>query len=871
MAELPGGVVTFLFTDIEGSTRLWERHPLAMRSALARHDAIIRQAVEPQGAIFKTIGDAFCAAFSDPNAALAAALAIQLGLYTEAWGETGPLRVRLALYTTTAFPTSGDYPAPILNRVERFLYAGHGGQILLSATAADLVRGRLPDGGQLYDMGERRLLDVTQPEQIFQLLVPDLPSGFPPLRTLDAHPTNLPAHSTSLVGRKREVIAICDRLRQPGVRLLTLTGPGGSGKTRLSTQVAAEMLTEFNGGVFFVPLDRLTESGLIEAEIAATLEIGETGESLAASLRTRLRDKQMLLVLDNFEQVVEGAELLTDLLSAAPQLKILVSSRTSLHLYAEHEFAVLPLGLPPGPQLPPPDELLYYPAVALFVERAQAVKAGFQLTTKNAEAVVAICRKLDGLPLAIELAAARSKLYPPQMMLIRLSSLSFTAQGMHDRPERQRSLRGAIEWSYDLLAESERLLFARFSVFADGCTVEAAEQVCQSVAADGAGLEALADQSMLQRGETAVGEVRFAMLQTIREYAAEKLVEVGEQAATANRHAEYYLRLAETADLGLLGAEQRDWLVRLEEEHDNMRAALTHALQPGTDTTLALRLAVALWRFWFTRGHFSEGRAWLEAALAQKTTAGSSLRAKALNGAGGLAFAQSNYEQARIHYQLALALQREQGDRVGISATLNNLGSIALDEGDLATAHRLFSESLTIERQVGNKAGTAIALGNLGIVAYQLADYAAASPLLQESLALERELGNEGGIATVLGYIGLIALQQGDALTAHRLIRESLALQSSLGDTIGSLTGLDAYADLFLYLGQARLTLPLLVAISALHDSLGTPFSPTEREKHDRQLAAALARLNSNEVAAAVAEGASWTLEQAVARALEEM
>src|SRR5215217_2338175 len=630
MTAPPTGTVTFLFTDIEGSTSLWEHDAPTMQEALARHDEILQNTIEDRGGyVFKTVGDAFCAAFDTATDATEAALAAQRALLEEGWAdEIGSIRVRMALHAGAAEERGGDYFGPPLNRVARLLSAGHGGQILLSHTTQELTRDDLPEGASLRDLGQRRLKDLFRPERVFQLLAPDLPSGFPPLKTLDARLNNLPTQPTPLVGREREVAGVCRLLRGGGVRLLTLTGPGGMGKTRLALQVAADLVDEFEDGVFLVPLAPISDPDLVVPTVARTLDITETsGRTPEEALKDYLRNKEIVLVLDNFEQVVEAAPLVGELLSACPALKVLATSRTVLRLYGEREFTVPPLELPDPSHPQPLERLTQYEAVRLFVERAQAAKAGFSVTDENALAVAKICAHLDGLPLAIELAAVRIKLLPPQAILVRLGNrLKLLTGGARDLPERQRTLRATIEWSHELLDEGQKILFARLAVFAGGCTLEAMEAVCDAerdLPLDDPikGASSLLDKSLLRREEgSEESEPRFSMLETIREYAQERLEESEAAEEIRRLHAECYLALAEEAEPRLRGPEVVTSLGRLETEHDNMRAALSWSLKSG-EAELGLRLGVALLWFWSARGYWSEGARWLEESLAKGGTA----------------------------------------------------------------------------------------------------------------------------------------------------------------------------------------------------------------------------------------------------------
>ncbi|MGH3144565.1 MAG: ATP-binding protein, partial [Rubrobacter sp.] len=715
MVGLPTGTVTFLFTDVEGSTRMWERAPETMSAALARHDAVLRDVIEGHGGyVFKTMGDACCAAFPATPGALEAALAAQRALFAEEWDETiGTLRVRMALHTGVADERGGDYFGPPLNRVARLLSAGHGGQVLLSHATQELVRDELPEATGLRDLGERRLKDLFRPERVFQLTTPDLPESFPPLRTLDARRNNLPAQPTPLVGREREVAEVCGLLREEGTRLLTLTGPGGTGKTRVGLQVAAELLEEFEDGVFFVELAPLIDPALVVSEVAGALGIRETGErSLIEVLRDYLREKRMLLLLDNFEQVLEAAHVVRELLVAS-RVKVLVTSRIALRLYGEHEYAVPPLAVPDPRRLPEPEAVSQYEAVRLFIEHARAARADFAITDQNAPAIAEICVRLDGLPLAIELAAARTKLLPPLPLLARLDNrLKFLTGGARDLPERQRTLRSAIEWSHELLGPDERMLFRRLSAFVGGFSLEAVEAVCDaggelSLGTLG-GISSLLDNSLIRQEEGSEDDPRFSMLETIREYARERLEESGEAEELRGLHAGYFLALAEEADPAVEGAQQGTWLERLEEEHDNLRAVLSRALE-AEDSEAALRMGAALGEFWYLRGHYGEGRRWLEAALA-KTDRAPPARARALHRASWLAFLQGDLDRAKGASEEGLGLDGVRHFRTGggdsVAAELRRtLGISAISQGNSEQATKLFEESLALSQEAGSVRG----------------------------------------------------------------------------------------------------------------------------------------------------------------------
>jgi predicted ATPase/class 3 adenylate cyclase/Tfp pilus assembly protein PilF len=918
VVSLPTGTVTFMFTDIEGSTKLWEHDPEAMQASLARHDEILRGAIESNlGYVFKTVGDAFCAAFPTASDALEAALEAQRRLLSSEWEQSGPLRVRMALHTGSPEERDGDYFGSPLNRVARLLSAAHGGQVLLSAATNEMVRDRLPAGASLMDLGERRLKDLFRPERVIQLSSPELPSKFPPLRTLEAYRNNLPLQPTPLVGREREVGEVCDLLRGRGTRLLTLTGPGGTGKTRVALQAAADLLEDFTDGAFLASLATLTEAELFFSAVAETLGVKETGDQpLKETLKDYLGERRLLLVLDNFEQVLGAAPAVSELLAGAPGLKVLATSRAPLGLYGEHEFPVPPLDMPDLKRRPTLERLTQYEAVGLFVERARAVRPDFAITNESAPAVAEICVRLDGLPLAIELAAARIRMLPPKALLARLGNrLKLLTGGARDLPERQRTLKGAIEWSYDLLDEGEKTLFGRLSVFSGGRPLEAIEAVCDKegeLPLDAfEGVSSLLEKNLLKQEEGEGGEPRFVMLETIHEFAREKLEQSAEANEIKQAHAEYFLTLAEEANQGLKGPTQLEWLERLESEHDNMRAALSWALA-RKEAELALRLGGALSWFWLMRGHYSEGRRWLEEALALMDGRGSTeVRAMALVGVGALALDQGDvgrtqeaceeglelledardgsgvklylllglgwvatnredHEQATHLFEESLALSREVRDTWGIGGSLLGLATAFHYQGNYVHAAELFEEGIDHFREQGDKQGLANCLNNLGMVVYSQGDLERAAKLTEEAVALFRELGARGDVSLVLYNLGWMALLQNDLSRAADLYKESLSLAWDTGTNPIVQSALEGMACLAGARGGAERAAQLWGAAQALQEAKGIPRDTDFLAEADARISAVRSLMGEGAWEEAWRKGRAMTLDEAVSYALEQ-
>jgi predicted ATPase/class 3 adenylate cyclase len=756
MAELPTGTVTFLFTDIEGSTHLLQRLGAGYSSVLDEHAAIARTALAERGGVeVSTEGDSFFVAFRTPAEAVRAAAAIQRGLHAADWPDGASVRVRMGLHTGEATVGAVGYVGIDVNRAARIADAAHGGQVLISDATRALVERDLPEATSLRDLGQHRLKDIAHQEHLYDLVIDDLPCDFPPPRSLDARPNNLPIQLTSFVGRERE-IAESKRLLE-STRLLTLTGPGGTGKTRLALQVAAEVLMSYRDGAFFVDLSSLTDPGLVPSAIAGALEVTEVpGRSLLESLKEHLASKELLLVIDNFEQVADACAVVEALLTAAPGLKVLVTSRVVLALRGEQEYEVPPLEPPEPGGVADLPALLQVEAVRLFADRALAVSPRFEVTEQNAAAVAAITARLDGLPLAIELAATRTKVLTPEQILPRLQErLSLLTSGGRTLPERQRTLRGAIAWSHDLLGAPERALFARLSVFTGGWTLESAEAVCDPVSLELDPLEGLAslvDQSLVRRSETDGGRARFSMLETIREFGQEQLRASGELETVRRRHAEHFLDFALEAESHLTAEDQLEWLDRCDEDHPNIRAALEWAIEAG-DADRAQESAGALWRFWQQRGYLAEGRGWFEVILAMPAgQRPSAARAKALIGAGGMAWWQKDRGAAGRCYAEAVAIERELGDPVRLAEALYNL-SFAVAGDDVESAVRMVEESLGLFRAAGHEFGVAQALSMLVIRDAEVGEWDTVIAKLEETSGIWRRLGDRLHLAFDLVWL----------------------------------------------------------------------------------------------------------------------
>jgi predicted ATPase/DNA-binding SARP family transcriptional activator len=808
--------LTFLLTDIEGSTHLWEQNGEAFRGVLETHHAALRGAfVLHGGQEITEAGDSFVVAFTSVRQALTCAAAGQQALAEAAWpAEIGPLRVRMAVRTGDVTLEDGDYHGLALHRGSRMLAAAHGGQILVSEATAALAQVDPGDDLRLADLGVWRLRDVAAPQRLFQLEYPGMGGvEFPAPSAAAGYQSSLPLQHTRFFGREAEIARleeILSSVTPSPSHLVTLTGPGGTGKSRLAVAVAERLLETFQGAVWFVGLADLADPDLIAGTILDALRLPRSPQRAPLEQVVETVSKQpSLLILDNFEHLLRepapgpkrrksasaqaqsrpiienpesdgGAQIVQRLLSRVPTLAILVTSRQLLSLLGEREFPVPPLPTPNGGE--PPEQLSLFDSVRLFVDRAQAVLPYFQVSNANAPSVAELCDRLEGLPLAIELAAARAQVMTPAQMLAQLANrFAFLTSRKRGVEERHRTLRAAVEWSYRLLTPELQRYFCRLSVFRGGWTVEAAEAVCEEpLALDYLAL--LRECSLILSEETAQG-MRFRMLETLREYAQECLAEAAESVVCGRRHADYFLDLAEQAEPKLQGPEQAEWLERLETEHDNLRAAMEWCKTQQADAEAGLRLAGALGRFWFVHGHLTEGRSHLEAVLSRKEAqARTKARARALNGAGNLASCQSDYVSARALHEESLTIQRELGDRRGIGSSLNNLGIVAREHGDYASARTLYEQSLALGRELEDRRGIAASLTNLGLVAYVQGDYAAARAYHEQSLEIQRQIGDRQGIAGSLHNLGSVAWSQGDYVAAQKLYEEALFTNRVLGN-----------------------------------------------------------------------------------------
>jgi predicted ATPase/class 3 adenylate cyclase len=816
--ELPSGTVTFLFTDVEGSTSLL--HELGAdryAEALGEHRRVVREAVERRGGVeVDTQGDAFFIAFPTAPDALAAAEEAIVGL------ASGPIRVRMGIHTGTPHVAEEGYVGVDVHRAARIAAAGHGGQVLISASTAALAGTE-----ELRDLGEHRLKDLSAPERIFQLGGED----FPPLKSL--YRTNLPVPATPFVGREQELGEVLGLLQS--ARLLTLTGPGGTGKTRLGLQAAAEAAERYPDGIFWVPLAPLREPELVLATAAQALGAKD-------GVAEHVADKLLLLLFDNFEHLLDAAGGLAELLTSCPNVHLLVTSRELLRLPGEQAY--------PVPPLEPED------GTELFVARARAALPSFVAS----DAVPELCARLEHLPLALELAAARVRVLAPEQLVERLSQRLDLLKAGRGVDPRQQTLRATIEWSHELLNEDEQQLFARLAVFRGGCTLESAEEVCD---ADLDTLQSLVDKSLIRVRE---GN-RFWMLETIREYAAERLEESGEAEIVQLRHAEHFLALGEEAELKTR-VYSREWIGRLEQEHDNLRAALDH-LAASRENELVLQLAGALSEFWHDGGHVAEGRHRLESAL-QGQEHPTPARARALSGAAFLAYGSGDVPAARSMAERALELHRRLGDSRGAALDLNVLCVAAIEEGDLERAQQLAEESLALFRQVGDERNAVAATRTLAFTYHSSGDLERARTLHESNLSQAQALGFKETEAGTFGSLAMIAAEQGRVEDALGLGKQNLLACRELGSLHGIAQSLSRSAALAVLLGKADTAAQLLSCFEAQREQIGVSEAWVMR-MNEQTLSAIRDQFDESAFAEAWEQGRALTIDEAVELALGEL
>lgn len=915
MSDLPTGTVTFLFTDIEGSTNLAQQYPDALPALLTRHNTILREAIElNHGQVFRMIGDAFCAAFPTPSDALKAALMAQRALQHEPWNPA-PLRVRMGVHTgEVQTALTEDQLDPYvgyltLTLAQRIMATAYGGQILLANTSAELVRAELPTNISLRDMGEHKLKGLLHTVRLWQVIAPDLQQDFAALQSLTI-PSNLPIQVTSFVGREKEVAEVKNLLasetslpdsNRTRVRLLTLTGSGGCGKTRLSLQVAVEVLETFNDGVWFVELAPLADPAFVPQAVASALGIQEqAGRRWVDTLSDHLRAKHLLLVLDNCEHLIEACARLADqLLHNCPKLHILASSREALGIAGETAYRVPSLSLPdprqfggPGqPERLPLESLMKYEAVRLFVERAVAVQPSFALSNQNAPAIVQICQRLDGIPLALELAAARIKLLKVEQIAARLDDrFRLLTGGGRTAMPRHQTLRAAIDWSYELLAEPERVLLRRLAVFAGGWTLEAAESVTTAppavnrnqskpntdsnvLATDVLDLLAhLADRSMIVVDDSGE-EARYHLLETIRQYAREKLLESGEAERVRDRHLEFFVTVAEEAEPKLYGAEPAKWLAQLEAEHDNLRAAIEWAIESGK-VELGLRLAVALSWFWFMRVYYTEGQERIGALIARSRTAATSPQitlalAKAQNRAADFALDLGELENVRSLSEESLAMTSGQ-DKKETAHALDNLARLAMAKGDLPKAAALFDQSIVLYREAQDNRGLGGALQGLAVVLTRQGNIEEGVSLYEQVIALRREMDDKTLLAFALDQLGRVLQLARNLERAAVLHKESLQLRIKVDNRRGIAFSFLSFASLAAAQNKVERAVRLYGAGDALLKALRAQEKFRDPLVYVQDVATLRVHLDEPSFNALLNEGRAMTTEQAIKLAFEE-
>lgn len=872
--SLATGTVTLLFTDIEGSTRLLSELGARYEAVLQDQRRLLRDAFNARnGTEVDTAGDGFFYAFPRARDALQAAIDGQQALGRHDWPV--PVRVRMGMHTGEPLSSGTGFVGLDVHRAARIMSAAHGGQILLSQTTHDLARD-LPPDVSLTDLGEHSLKDLPAPEHLYQVVAPELGRDFPPLRSMESRPNNLPRQLTTFVGREPEIAEAKRMLAS--APLLTLTGPGGVGKTRLAIEIAGELLDEFDEGIWFIDLGVLTDPDFVVPAIASAMGVMPApGQAILATVMEHLRGRRVLLVFDNCEHLLDAtASAVDSLLRNNNLLRIVATSREGLAIPGETVRPVPSLSVP-NLEAAAPDELPRYEAIRLFVERAMAAVPDFRITDRNAPAVAQICRRLDGVPLAIELAAARVRALPVEQIAARLDDRFRLLTGSSRiTVPRHQTLRQTIDWSHELLAEDERAVFRRVSVFIGGASLEAAEAVCAGPPVDEYAvldiLSRLVDKSLVV-ADTEGDEARYRQLETVRQYGRDKLLESGEARDTLVRQRDWYVNMVAQAEPEFFrGVESGAWLARLDREHDNLRAVLQWSMDEPGEARQGLQLAAGLWRFWEIHGHLEDGRAWLERFLQLTEGEVSALRADAYTGAGILAFMLGDQAAASVLHERSLELHREVGDSDGIAFAANNLANAAVLSGDYATARRLYQtvvdwakerddprvvgfssvnmaeavaldgepekaraqydEGIAAFRQASDRWGEAMALDSLGVMLARQANPGEADGLHQQALEISRQIGDERGVARALAHRGDVAVRTGDRDRAKGLYLESLEIRRRLGDLPGTASAMEKLASVVTE-ENPRAAAVLLGAAERVRDLIRAPVPRAVREEYE--------------------------------------
>jgi predicted ATPase/class 3 adenylate cyclase len=933
MNVLPSGTVTFFFTDIEGSTKLSQEFPNETPGLIARHNEILDRTIQKyNGFVFQIVGDAFCAAFHTAIDAINAALEAQRTLYNENWSPA-PLKVRMGIHTgiaqlRDADAKEGSYSGyTTLALTQRIMSAGHGGQILLSQGTHDLIKDALPEQAELRDMGERRLKNIQRLEHVYQLAVPDLPSDFAPINTLESYDHNLPAQLTSFVGRQKELEEVTRLVASH--RIVTLTGSGGSGKTRLSLQVGTTNLGQFSNGVWIAELAPVMEAALVPRTLLSIFNLREDSHRTPLGVLTDyLRSKELLLLLDNCEHLIEAcAQISESLLHACPRLKILASSRESLGIAGEVAYRVPSLATPDPNHLPPTEKLMDFESIYLFIERARIVKPDFELTKENAPFVAQTCSRLDGIPLAIELAAARVKVLTPEQIASRLDNrFHLLTGGSRTALPRQQTLRAMIDWSYSLLTEQEKTLFRRLAVFVGGWTLEAAESVCADEEPGGILphdildlLTRLVDKSLVTTEEV-LGETRYHRLETIRQYSREKFIETNEVESIRNWHLNFFVRFAEKVDENLKGRDQVLWQNLMSQEQDNLRAAMEWGMRANPHN--ALRIAGASNLFWTAGGYSAEGFRWTQNALdeAEKHPVKNDLsieeklvaRAKALRGLTRLYLSLGDNASARVAAEESVALYRQSQDRRGLAFALTILAypleflgertqaeavllesnSIARSEGDvyvicrslnilarvtiqmyhdLETSKRYVEEAYRLARENGLRYQEAQSLEILGFIAIDTKDYVEARLYFMESARVYEEVGASFNVVLEKSNLAHLERQTGEYGNALELYRETILAFRDIGQTGAVSHQLECFGFIATALDQNGQAMQLFAAAQALREKAGTPMRPEEKTYFDEQMKILRDKMESPTLEWIWSKGHTLSMDNAIKLAVEEI